>query len=120
MCSWARYRKKLISFCEDAAREQGLGVVQIYTYEKMADNLSIYPKLGYSEVGRRPEDGFNRVYFEKVLYWRTTALSRLWPLQVKRRQHRDVITGLFPAAHGPQDAAAMGGAGDVRGGPDVI
>jgi len=58
--------KALIGFCETAAQEQGLRAVQLYTNEKMAENLSIYPKLGYSEVGRRTEDGFNRVYFEKV------------------------------------------------------
>lgn len=59
--------KKLITFCENAARERGLGAVQLYTNEKMTENLSIYPKLGYAEVDRRTEDGFNRVYFKKVL-----------------------------------------------------
>jgi GNAT superfamily N-acetyltransferase len=58
--------KKLIGFCEDAARQRGMNV-HLYTNEKMTDNLSIYPKLGYVEVARRTEDGFNRVYFEKVL-----------------------------------------------------
>jgi hypothetical protein len=33
----------------------------------MTDNLSLYPHLGYAEVDRRTEDGFNRVYFEKDL-----------------------------------------------------
>ncbi len=37
------------------------------TNEKMSQNLSIYPHLGYVETGRRIEDGFNRVYFEKKL-----------------------------------------------------
>jgi hypothetical protein len=37
----------------------------LYTNEKMTDNLSIYRKLGYVEVARRTENGFNRVYFEK-------------------------------------------------------
>ncbi len=59
--------KTLIHFCENAARERGLGAVRLYTNEKMTENLSIYPKLGYAEVGRRIEDGFNRVYFEKTL-----------------------------------------------------
>jgi hypothetical protein len=31
----------------------------------MAENLSIYPRLGYVEVARRVEDGFNRVFFAK-------------------------------------------------------
>lgn len=59
--------KALISFCEDAARQRGLDAVHLYTNEKMTDNLSIYPKLGYVEVERRTEDGFKRVYFEKSL-----------------------------------------------------
>lgn len=59
--------RALISFCENAARARGLSAIHLYTNEKMAENLSIYPRLGYAEVGRRTEDGFNRVYFEKAL-----------------------------------------------------
>lgn len=59
--------KTLIGFCEDEARRLGLSTVQLYTNEKMAENLSIYPRLGYVEIDRRTENGFNRVYFEKRL-----------------------------------------------------
>lgn len=59
--------KALIRFCEDAARQQGVCAVHLYTNEKMTENLSIYPKLGYVNVGQRTEDGFKRVYFEKTL-----------------------------------------------------
>ena len=59
--------KALIGFCENAARRLGISTVHLYTNEKMTENLSIYPKLGYVEVGKRTEDGFNRVYFEKTL-----------------------------------------------------
>jgi GNAT superfamily N-acetyltransferase len=59
--------KTLIGFCENAARQRGMNAVHLYTNEKMTDNLSIYPKLGYVEVARRTESGFNRVYFEKSL-----------------------------------------------------
>ncbi|MES2205984.1 MAG: GNAT family N-acetyltransferase [Pseudomonadota bacterium] len=59
--------KALINFCEQAGRQLGLSAVHLYTNEKMVENLSIYPKLGYSEVARRTEDGFNRIYFEKTL-----------------------------------------------------
>ncbi|EWY36952.1 acetyltransferase [Skermanella stibiiresistens SB22] len=57
--------KALIGFCEDEARRLGCRAARLYTNEKMTDNLSIYPKLGYVEVDRRAEDGFNRVFFEK-------------------------------------------------------
>ena len=59
--------KSLIRFCEDEARRQGHRTVQLYTNEKMTENLSIYPRLGYVETDRRTENGFNRVYFEKTL-----------------------------------------------------
>ena len=59
--------KALIRFCEAAARQQGLAAVALYTNEKMAENLSIYPRLGYIETGRRQEQGYNRVFFEKSL-----------------------------------------------------
>lgn len=59
--------KALIGFCEETARQRGMNAVHLYTNEKMTENLSIYPKLGYVEVARRREDGFNRVYFEKSL-----------------------------------------------------
>jgi ribosomal protein S18 acetylase RimI-like enzyme len=59
--------KSLIQFCEAEALRLGLGAVHLYTNEKMTENLSLYPRLGYQEVGRRSEQGFNRVYFEKSL-----------------------------------------------------
>lgn len=59
--------RALVGFCENAARQRQLGAVHLYTNEKMTENLSIYPRLGYVEVGRRSEDGFDRVYFEKTL-----------------------------------------------------
>ena len=49
------------------ARQRGLKAVHLYTNEKMTENLSLYPRLGYIEVARRMEDGFSRVYFEKSL-----------------------------------------------------
>lgn len=57
--------KSLIQFCEAEAQRLGLGAVHLYTNEKMTENLSIYPRLGYQEVARRSEDGFDRVFFEK-------------------------------------------------------
>jgi hypothetical protein len=33
----------------------------------MVENLSIYEHLGFSEVARRTEDGYRRIYMEKVL-----------------------------------------------------
>ncbi|NUT74829.1 GNAT family N-acetyltransferase [Pseudomonas sp. C1C7] len=57
--------KALIRFCEDQAIRMGLGSIRLYTNARMTDNLAIYPRLGYVEIERRSEDGFDRVYFEK-------------------------------------------------------
>ena len=57
--------KRLIAFAEERARELGLDRVKLYTNERMTENLVLYPALGYVEVGRRREHGFDRVFFEK-------------------------------------------------------
>ena len=59
--------KRLIVYCERQARGAGFTTVDLYTNEKMLENLSLYPALGYAETGRREEDGFRRVYFQKQL-----------------------------------------------------
>ena len=57
--------KSLVHFCEAQAINLGLDSVHLYTNAKMTGNLSIYPRLGYVEVERRTDNGFDRVYFEK-------------------------------------------------------
>lgn len=57
----------LIRFCEDAGRQLGMNAVQLYTNEKMSENLALYPRLGYVQTAQRTEDGFKRIYFEKRL-----------------------------------------------------
>ena len=59
--------KRLIDLCEDTARALGLDAVELYTNEKMTENLSLYPALGYVEIGRRSEAGFDRVFYRKAL-----------------------------------------------------
>lgn len=59
--------KRLIGHCEQTARALGCAAVELYTNEKMTENLSLYPAMGYVETGRRREDGFNRVYFRKIV-----------------------------------------------------
>jgi len=65
--------RALISFVEQSALAAGCNAVELYTNEKMTENLTLYPKLGYEEIERRQEDGFNRVYFRKE------PLGRLQP-----------------------------------------
>jgi GNAT superfamily N-acetyltransferase len=55
----------LLERAEEQARGLGLTELRLYTNEAMAENLAMYPHLGYVEVGRNMEDGFARVHFRK-------------------------------------------------------
>ena len=59
--------RALISFVEQSAQAARCKAIELYTNEKMTENLTLYPKLGYEEIERRQEDGFNRVYFRKEI-----------------------------------------------------
>ncbi len=61
------YGAQLLQFAEDEAAGQGLEDMTLYTNARMTENLSFYPSHGYREIGRRKEDGFDRVYFGKSL-----------------------------------------------------
>ena len=59
--------RALLAHAEIHARALGLRRITLYTNAKMTENLSFYPSLGYVEVDRRVEHGFERVFFEKAL-----------------------------------------------------
>jgi ribosomal protein S18 acetylase RimI-like enzyme len=59
--------RTLLAHAESHAAARGLGEIRLYTNEAMTENLAFYPRLGYSETGRRVEDGFRRVYYSKKL-----------------------------------------------------
>jgi N-acetylglutamate synthase-like GNAT family acetyltransferase len=57
--------RDLMAFAERRAAELGMAELRLYTNRLMTENLALYPALGYTETGRRVEDGFARVYFSK-------------------------------------------------------
>lgn len=57
----------LMAEAERMARADGLKALELYTNEKMNENLTWYPKIGFRETDRRVEDGYARVYFLKPL-----------------------------------------------------
>jgi GNAT superfamily N-acetyltransferase len=59
--------RALVGFAERNAAELGLGKVELYTNVRMTENLVFYRWLGYIEVDRRGEEGFERVFFEKTI-----------------------------------------------------
>ncbi|KAL4930749.1 GNAT family N-acetyltransferase [Aspergillus undulatus] len=61
------YGRLLIEFAEAKARELGREAATLATNVKMVENIAVYTKLGYAEVGRGVEDGYERVFFRKEL-----------------------------------------------------
>lgn len=59
--------RTLMAFAEDTARAAGLSRLRLYTNAAMTENLAFYPRLGFEEVGRRAECGYERVFFVKHL-----------------------------------------------------
>jgi N-acetylglutamate synthase-like GNAT family acetyltransferase len=58
---------RLMATAEKHARILGFRELRLYTNEKMVENLSWYPRLGYRETERRAESGFARVFFAKTI-----------------------------------------------------
>jgi len=61
------YGRVLMKHVEDTARAQGFAAVTLFTNEKMHENIALYTKIGFTEIGRRTEEGFDRVFFCKKL-----------------------------------------------------
>jgi len=61
------YGRRLMEFAERQARARELSRLILYTNEVMTENLAIYARLGYRETARRTEDGYRRVYMEKLV-----------------------------------------------------
>jgi GNAT superfamily N-acetyltransferase len=56
----------LMAYAETYAHERGLHELRLYTNAAMTINLTLYPHLGYTEVERRSDDGFERIFFSKT------------------------------------------------------
>lgn len=61
------YGRALLDHAERLAVANGRVQVRLYTNAAMTENLAMYPRLGYVEVDRRRQDGFDRVFFVKHL-----------------------------------------------------
>ena len=59
--------RRLIEHAESEARRLGHRHLDLYTHEKMTENIAMYGRIGYEEVERRTERGFPRVYMRKRL-----------------------------------------------------
>ena len=59
--------RALLADAEKRAAAQGFETIDLYTNVLMEGALAFYPRLGYVELYRAEEDGFNRAYFKKNL-----------------------------------------------------
>ncbi|PWI67880.1 hypothetical protein PCL_02281 [Purpureocillium lilacinum] len=61
------YGKALMRCAEDFARASGRAALELFTNVKMHENFALYAKMGFDEVDRRTQDGYERVFFRKGL-----------------------------------------------------
>ena len=66
-CHGQSLGRALITHVEALACAAGAEAVELYTNAKMEANLRLYPALGYAEVSRGRDQGFDRVFFRKPL-----------------------------------------------------
>jgi ribosomal protein S18 acetylase RimI-like enzyme len=59
------YGRRLITFAEQEAKRRGRDELQLYTHVLMVENIALYQHLGFREIGRIHEQGFDRVYMAK-------------------------------------------------------
>ena len=57
-----------ISYIEDYLIKEKFNYYQLYTNEKMIENIEWYHKIGFKKFKKINEKGFNRVYFQKQLF----------------------------------------------------
>lgn len=59
--------RRLLERADLDARESGLTEIRLCTHETMTENLAYYPRRGFHKTSRGSQDGFNRVYFAKLV-----------------------------------------------------
>jgi ribosomal protein S18 acetylase RimI-like enzyme len=59
--------RALLEHAEAAARRAGFDSIQLYTHEKMTENLALYERIGYVEYDRRLHGDACLVYLRKQL-----------------------------------------------------
>ncbi len=57
----------LLRHADDTGRAAGLDEIRLHTHESMTANLDYYPARGFTETHRATEDGYDRVYFSRVV-----------------------------------------------------
>ena len=61
------YGRALLAFAEEEAARSGRSRIDLYTNEVMRDNVTWYTHHGYAITDQRRENGYNRIYFSKMV-----------------------------------------------------
>jgi len=59
--------RRLIAFAEAEAMRRGYREIRLYTHVTMTENQRLYAAIGYDEIGRGTEAGYERVFMRKRL-----------------------------------------------------
>ena len=57
----------LLAFAEAEALRRGYFEIRLYTHQTMVENQRLYASIGYEEMGRGSEAGYDRVFMRKQL-----------------------------------------------------
>ena len=55
----------LLDLAEKLTQSMGYSYIELYTHELMVENIELYSRKGYTEIARRLEKGYRRVYMRK-------------------------------------------------------
>jgi ribosomal protein S18 acetylase RimI-like enzyme len=59
------FGRMLLEFAEQQAQKLGYSEIRLYTHEKMTENIDLYIRIGFVEIGRGHQDGYDRVFMAK-------------------------------------------------------
>jgi ribosomal protein S18 acetylase RimI-like enzyme len=57
--------RRLLAFAEAEAVRRGYREIRLYTNQAMVENQRLYASIGYEEIGRGAEAGYDRVFMRK-------------------------------------------------------
>ena len=55
----------MLAFAEAKARDDGLGLLTLYTNQLMTRNRAVYAHLGFVEVGTEEANGYTIVFMQR-------------------------------------------------------
>jgi GNAT superfamily N-acetyltransferase len=59
--------KALLQFAEQEALRRGYDSIYLCTNARMTENQIFYPRIGYVEVDRKLDQGYDRIFYRKSL-----------------------------------------------------